>query len=328
MKVSETDDSDVVEGDAASIQHLRTTLTAFKFVGNPGGTKTSPQLQNATGALDSNVTGSSNMSYSTPLPRTEQSPALRRSPRKPKSVAKVEDRNAELILQTTPERSVSISLKDGVLGSQSSTSPSRRKLKSRVQIKRGFASPETYAHLLPLQDYLKEELDVLFCGINPGEKSAQLGHHFANPTNHFWRCLAGSQLTNRLLSPSEDFMLPDRFNLGLTNLVDRPSKQESELAASEFTTGVPVLLQKIARFRPQVVCFVGKGIWDAFERALPLVRRETIQLDSPPTPSPSPSKRKVRKWLFAAQNPFQWDIQPYKVVHPNDGTANVLETLF
>ncbi|GBE89248.1 G/T mismatch-specific thymine DNA glycosylase [Sparassis crispa] len=271
MKVSETDDSDVVEGDAASIQHLRTTLTAFKFVGNPGGTKTSPQLQNATGALDSNVTGSSNMSYSTPLPRTEQSPALRRSPRKPKSVAKVEDRNAELFLQTTPERSVSISLKDGVLGSQSSTSPSRRKLKSRVQIKRGFASPETYAHLLPLQDYLKEELDVLFCGIN---------------------------------------------------------KQESELAASEFTTGVPVLLQKIARFRPQVVCFVGKGIWDAFERALPLVRRETIQLDSPPTPSPSPSKRKVRKRLFAAQNPFQWDIQPYKVVHPNDGTDNVLETLF
>lgn len=27
---------------------------------------------------------------------------------------------------------------------------------------------------------------------SPGEKSAQIGHHFANPTNHFWRCLAGS----------------------------------------------------------------------------------------------------------------------------------------
>ncbi len=24
---------------------------------------------------------------------------------------------------------------------------------------------------------------------SPGECSATVGHHFANPTNHFWRCL-------------------------------------------------------------------------------------------------------------------------------------------
>lgn len=27
---------------------------------------------------------------------------------------------------------------------------------------------------------------------SPGETSATVGHHFANPTNHFWRCLVES----------------------------------------------------------------------------------------------------------------------------------------
>ncbi|KAH9943532.1 hypothetical protein B0H21DRAFT_748836 [Amylocystis lapponica] len=42
--------------------------------------------------------------------------------------------------------------------------------KAQVKIKRGFAPPEQYAHLRPLQDYLQEGLDVIFCGINPGER--------------------------------------------------------------------------------------------------------------------------------------------------------------
>lgn len=28
-----------------------------------------------------------------------------------------------------------------------------------------------------------------FNGCSPGYLSASIGHHFANPTNHFWKCL-------------------------------------------------------------------------------------------------------------------------------------------
>ncbi|CAE6422969.1 hypothetical protein ACGC1H_002778 [Rhizoctonia solani] len=57
------------------------------------------------------------------------------------------------------------------------------------RLKRGYAPPEVYAHLNPVQDNLDYDLNILFCGINPGQKSAGQGHHFANPVNGFWRCL-------------------------------------------------------------------------------------------------------------------------------------------
>jgi thymine-DNA glycosylase len=66
--------------------------------------------------------------------------------------------------------------------------------------------------------------------------TAVKGHHYANPTNHFWRCLHlsgtfsavasvlcplhwlmfGEQgFTPRLLSASEDSSLPGTYNIGL-----------------------------------------------------------------------------------------------------------------
>jgi hypothetical protein len=96
--------------------------------------------------------------------------------------------------------------------------------------------------------------------------------------------------TPRLLLPSEDVTLPARFNLGLVriipsfanscffflhsiflmqiNLVDRPSTSQADLSAQEMASSVPALLSKIARFRPRVACFIGKGIWLHVERAL------------------------------------------------------------
>jgi mismatch-specific thymine-DNA glycosylase len=47
-----------------------------------------------------------------------------------------------------------------------------------------------------LRDILAPNLRVVFCGINPGMKSAVLGHHFAGHGNRFWKTihLAGSDL--------------------------------------------------------------------------------------------------------------------------------------
>ncbi|KAH9005564.1 uracil-DNA glycosylase-like protein [Lactarius hatsudake] len=150
--------------------------------------------------------------------------------------------------------------------------PERRKTnaRSRKRNRLGDAAPDACTHLSGIPDCVAEDLDVLFCGINPGHMSAVTGHHYANPTNHFWHCLHLSGFTQRLLLPSEDFTLPERYNLGLVNLVDRPSTSQAELSAQEMASSVPALLTKIARFRPRVVCFIGKGIWLHVERALKL----------------------------------------------------------
>ncbi|KAL4073597.1 uracil-DNA glycosylase-like protein [Scleroderma citrinum] len=170
--------------------------------------------------------------------------------------------------------------------------------------KRGYTDPEVYAHLHPLQDYLKEGLDVVFYGINPGRMSAETGHHFANPTNHFWHCLHRSGLTSTLLPPSEDYSLPDRYNLGLTNIVDRPSTEAAELSKSEIKASIPAFLRKISRHKPRFVCFVGMGIWEVVQSTLSRMALSSDTADG--------NKKANRK-----QKESGLSLQPYKLVHPS-----------
>ncbi|KAH9954776.1 uracil-DNA glycosylase-like protein [Russula dissimulans] len=181
----------------------------------------------------------------------------------------------------------------------------RASARSQKKPKRGYAAPEVYAHLGGVPDYVAEELDVLFCGINPGYMTAVKGHHYANPTNHFWRCLHLSGFTPRLLSASEDSSLPGTYNIGLTNLLARPSTSITELSKQEMADSVPALLANVVRLRPRVVCFVGKGIWLHVERSASMPRRAT------------------------ARSVFAYGLQPYKALHdvvPEN--ASVRETLF
>ncbi|KAA1475236.1 DNA glycosylase [Dentipellis sp. KUC8613] len=201
--------------------------------------------------------------------------------------------------------------------------------------KRGYAPPETYAHLRELNDHLAENLDVMFCGINPGQMSAQKGHHFAHPTNHFWRCLFHSGLTSRLLPATEDYTLPVLFNLGLTNLVDRPSAEAAELSREEMSLSVPSILRKIQLHRPRIICFVGKGIWQAVERVLkksavyPEVKVEegaSAEDEKPAVPTKGKGKAKAKK---KSDPDAGLGLQPLKVVHaPKAEEGAILETLF
>ncbi|ELU40777.1 KilA-N domain-containing protein [Rhizoctonia solani AG-1 IA] len=47
-----------------------------------------------------------------------------------------------------------------------------------------------------------------------------------------------------------------------TNLVDRPSAEMMELSMAERRAAVPGFLQKVHKWRPKIVCMVGKGIWE------------------------------------------------------------------
>ena len=62
-----------------------------------------------------------------------------------------------------------------------------------------------------LADILAPGLRCVLVGINPGIRSAEAGHHFANPRNDFWRLLFDAGLTSRLLRPDqEQELLHDR----------------------------------------------------------------------------------------------------------------------
>ena len=114
-----------------------------------------------------------------------------------------------------------------------------------------------------LPDYLCPGLDVVFVGINPGLASAARGHHYAGPGNHFWPLLREAGFTPEPLAYEDDAKTLE-FGIGLTNLVDRPSRGLADLTRSELEAGAGPLREKLRRYRPRVVCFNGKAIYEAF----------------------------------------------------------------
>src|SRR2546423_4361699 len=91
-----------------------------------------------------------------------------------------------------------------------------------------------------LPDVLAPDLDVVFCGINPGLYSAATGHHFARPGNRFWPALHRARFTPRLLRPAEQELLLT-YGQGVTNLVARATARADELTAEEFVAGAAIL---------------------------------------------------------------------------------------
>ncbi|ADB74951.1 G/U mismatch-specific DNA glycosylase [Geodermatophilus obscurus] len=108
----------------------------------------------------------------------------------------------------------------------------------------------------PLRDVIGPGLDVLFCGINPSLRSAERGHHFARPGNRFWPAIHRAGLTPRLMAPEEDMDLLDH-GLGVTNVVDRPTRTAAELSPEELRAGAAALDDLVARYRPRALAVLG-----------------------------------------------------------------------
>ncbi len=110
-----------------------------------------------------------------------------------------------------------------------------------------------------LPDFVTPDLRVLFVGINPGLRSAEVGHHFAGHSNRFWKLLADSHLVPHSLNYWEDARLLD-WGIGLTNLVARPTTGIHELTREDYHQGRITLLKKIDHFRPEIVALLGIGM--------------------------------------------------------------------
>ncbi|MET1179101.1 mismatch-specific DNA-glycosylase [Peribacillus simplex] len=116
-----------------------------------------------------------------------------------------------------------------------------------------------------ISDHLKEDLDILFVGFNPSIRSGQTGHHYANPNNRFWRILFESGLTPRKYEPTEDSSLLE-LGYGFTNIVSRPTKGADEITKEEYIKGRKQLKRKIEKYKPKLVCFVGKGVYQEYRQ--------------------------------------------------------------
>ena len=101
---------------------------------------------------------------------------------------------------------------------------------------------------------------MLFSGINPSLVSAERGHHYARPGNRFWKALYESGFTPRLMSPDEDGDLP-ALGIGLTNVVDRPTRAASELSDDELRAGAGALARLARSTGVAVVAVVGLGAY-------------------------------------------------------------------
>lgn len=137
---------------------------------------------------------------------------------------------------------------------------------------------------------LGPRLRVLFVGINPSLRSAQVGHHFARPGNRFWPALHDAGFTPRRLRPDEDGELP-AHGIGVTNLVFRATRAAAEITDGELREGAVALEQTVRRHRPLLVAIVGLTAYrTAFERPRAAIGLQPEEIGGRPVwvlPNPS-----------------------------------------
>jgi len=103
-------------------------------------------------------------------------------------------------------------------------------------------------------------LRILFVGINPGLRSAAVGHHFAGHSNRFWKLLFESNLVSEPLRAEEDQRVL-QWNLGLTNVIRRPTTGIDLLSAAEYAAGRTRLIRLIDEYQPRLVALLGVTIY-------------------------------------------------------------------
>ncbi len=137
----------------------------------------------------------------------------------------------------------------------------------------------THKPMKTLPDYLRKDLTILSVGLNPSLPSVEAGFYFANPRNRFWRGLNQSRLISETLVPSVGAQqtLFEKYSMGFTDVVKRPSANASALRAADYRKWSPVLKDKIIKYNPRVVWFHGKLAWQHYLRRAEGVNESSTQ---------------------------------------------------
>ena len=113
------------------------------------------------------------------------------------------------------------------------------------------------ANLLP--DIIAERLAVAFCGsIRIGGR--RRGDHFVGRSNRFWRVIHLAGFTPEEILPENDRAIL-QYQCGLTTMVERPTARADQVSTPEFVAAAARFEQKIARYAPRFVAFLGKAAY-------------------------------------------------------------------
>ena len=154
-----------------------------------------------------------------------------------------------------------------------------------------------------LPDYLQADLQYISIGLNPNPMSVEAGYYFANPRNRFWKALNGSRLVDEELAASESSMqvLFEKYQIGFTDLVKRPSTMGKDLRAADYREYGPQLKEKLLEYQPLIAWFHGQGTYNAYmqyvegikaQAPLGLQKQKIGRSQVFVTPNPSPANAK------------------------------------
>ncbi|WP_223558876.1 G/U mismatch-specific DNA glycosylase [Chryseobacterium lathyri] len=114
-----------------------------------------------------------------------------------------------------------------------------------------------------LKDIIAKNLTVIFCGINPGLKSAEKGYHFSGKSNRFWKVMHQAGFTPYQIEAENDRSILD-FGYGLTTAVARATSRADELSKEEFDGSLEFFKTKMTEFQPKYIVFLGKAAYKSF----------------------------------------------------------------
>ncbi len=116
---------------------------------------------------------------------------------------------------------------------------------------------------LALPDKVPPNLHTLFVGVNPGIRSAQIGHYFAGHSNYFWKLIAASGIwPTPLTTEDDDKMVVAGF--GFTDTCKRPTPGVHGLTKADFVECKNRIRRLVKTHRPKTVVFVSKTAYRVF----------------------------------------------------------------
>ena len=120
--------------------------------------------------------------------------------------------------------------------------------------------------------YRYRNAKILFVGINPHPGSFSRGVPFSN-NKMFWYLLSDAGLLNETRDELRNDDLLKRlygeafnplYRLGLVNIIDRPTRDITELRKGEEISGRAKISRIIKAESPKVVCFIGKVAYQKY----------------------------------------------------------------
>jgi double-stranded uracil-DNA glycosylase len=119
---------------------------------------------------------------------------------------------------------------------------------------------------LVMPPLIDERTRLLFVGINPGLRSAEVASPFAHRSNRFWKALHAAGILDRVVDAYDGVTPADREHIlargvGVSTLVQRATRAADELAPEELVAGVEDLRVLVAEHDLAVVAVLGIGAY-------------------------------------------------------------------